>query len=159
VAVFSGAQLSGCAGGSQPIAYMGLHGIRDNVLNISSGRSLRDTFVRNNGCTAQNPPEPGNGSLTHIVTAYSGCRSGYPVVWAAFDNGHMPGPVDGTTAESGITTWTKGEVWKFFSQFDGTTSPSPSPSPTPGTGTALKGAGSGRCLDVTGVSQSNGAQA
>ncbi|NAS25702.1 PHB depolymerase family esterase [Herbidospora sp. NEAU-GS84] len=41
----------------------------------------------------------------------------------------------------------------------GTPSPSPSPSasPTPGTGGALKGVGSGRCLDVSGNSQANGA--
>jgi poly(3-hydroxybutyrate) depolymerase len=150
VAVYAGAQLSGCSDGSQPIAYMGLHGIGDSVLNISQGRSLRDRFVRNNGCTAQNPPEPGSGSRTHITTTYSGCRAGYPVVWAAFDNGHMPGPVDGTYAESGITTWTKGEVWRFFSQF-GTTPPTDS--------TQIRGVGSGRCLDVSGVSQANGAQA
>ena len=37
VAVYSGAQLSGCSGGTQPIAYFGLHGISDNVLNISVG--------------------------------------------------------------------------------------------------------------------------
>ncbi|GAB3834908.1 hypothetical protein GCM10027610_031470 [Dactylosporangium cerinum] len=55
VAVYAGAQLSGCNGGTQPIAYIGLHGLRDPVLNISQGRSLRDRFVRNNGCTAQNP--------------------------------------------------------------------------------------------------------
>ncbi|AVT28164.1 glycosyl hydrolase [Plantactinospora sp. BC1] len=117
VAVIAGAQISGCGGGTQPIAYFGLHGISDNVLNISQGRSLRDTFVRNNGCTAQSPPEPGAGSRTHVTTSYSGCRSGYPVQWAAFDNGHMPGPVDGSYAESGITTWTKGEIWRFFAQF------------------------------------------
>jgi poly(3-hydroxybutyrate) depolymerase len=156
VAVYAGAQLSGCSDGTQPIAYMGLHGIGDSVLNISQGRSLRDRFVRNNGCTAQNPPEPASGSRTHITTAYSGCRAGYPVVWAAFDNGHMPGPVDGTYAESGVTTWTKGEVWRFFSQFG--TTPSPEPTPTAGTG-AIRGVGSGRCLDVSGVSQANGAQA
>ncbi len=40
VAVYSGAQLSGCSGGTQPIAYMGIHGISDSVLNISAGRSL-----------------------------------------------------------------------------------------------------------------------
>lgn len=57
VAVYSGANLSGCNGGTQPIAYMGLHGLRDNVLPISSGRELRDSFVRTNGCTPQNPPE------------------------------------------------------------------------------------------------------
>jgi poly(3-hydroxybutyrate) depolymerase len=116
VAVYSGAQLSGCADGSQPIAYMGIHGLGDTVLNISQGRSLRDRFVRNNGCTAQNPPEPAAGSRTHITTAYSGCRSGYPVVWAAFDGGHGPAPVDGG-GDNGATTWTSAEVWRFFSQF------------------------------------------
>ena len=116
VAVYSGAQLSGCSGGTQPIAYMGLHGLRDNVLPISSGRSLRDKFVANNGCTPQNPPEPAQGSLSHRVTAYSGCRSGYPVVWAAFDGGHTPGPIDGCDCD-GWRTWTKEEVWKFFTQF------------------------------------------
>ncbi len=34
----------------------------------------------------------------------------------------------------------------------------PSPTPTPTGGSAIKGVGSGRCLDVTGVSQTNGAQ-
>ena len=119
VAVYSGGQLSGCGGGTQPVAYMGIHGIGDAVLNVSAGRSLRDTFVRNNGCTAQSPPEPRAGSLTHITTTYSGCRSGYPVVWAAFDGGHTPGPVDGG-GDSGARTWTKGEVWRFFTQFGGT---------------------------------------
>ena len=50
--------ISGCSGGTQPVAYMGIHGINDN---IQSGRSLRDTFVRNNGCTPQNAPEPAAG--------------------------------------------------------------------------------------------------
>ncbi|OKI35421.1 glycosyl hydrolase [Saccharothrix sp. CB00851] len=116
VVVYAGAQLSGCSGGSQPIAYFGLHGISDNVLNISMGRSLRDRFVANNGCAAQSPREPAPGSMTHVTTTYS-CRAGYPVQWAAFDNGHMPGPVDGTYAESGVRTWTKGEAWRFISQF------------------------------------------
>ncbi|MFB9616086.1 alpha/beta hydrolase family esterase, partial [Kutzneria kofuensis] len=125
VAVYSGANLSGCNGGTQPIAYMGLHGLRDNVLPISNGRALRDTFVRANGCTPQNPPEPAQGSLTHIVTTYSGCKAGYPVVWAAFDGaGHDPGPIDGCTCD-GWHTWTSGEVWKFFTQFDSSTPPPP----------------------------------
>lgn len=117
VVVYAGAQLSGCNGGTQPIAYLGIHGISDNVLNISQGRALRDTFVRNNGCTAQNPREPGAGSRTHVVTAYSGCRAGYPVVWAAFDGGHTPAPVDG--GGDGWRTWTSGEAWKFITQFAG----------------------------------------
>ncbi|MFI6318814.1 ricin-type beta-trefoil lectin domain protein [Nonomuraea sp. NPDC050556] len=152
VAVYSGGQLSGCNGGTQPIAYIGLHGLRDPVLNISNGRSLRDRFVRNNACTPQNPPEPAQGSLTHVVTTYSGCQSGYPVAWAAFDAGHTPNPVDGKSGdyEPGENSWTRSVVWNFFAQFGGT-----GPEPPRN---ALKGAGSGRCLDVTGVSQANGAQ-
>jgi poly(3-hydroxybutyrate) depolymerase len=161
VAVYSGGQLSGCGGGSQPIAYMGIHGIGDPVLNISAGRSLRDTFVRANGCTPQNPPEPSQGSLTHIVTAYSGCRAGYPVVWAAFDGGHTPGPVDGG-GDSGARTWTKGEVWKFFAQFQADTPPTTGPtsppptSPPPSSTSAIRSTSANRCLDVTGASQANG---
>ncbi|MET8144538.1 lectin [Sphaerisporangium sp. NPDC005288] len=167
VAVYSGGQLSGCSGGTEPIAYIGLHGLRDPVLNISNGRSLRDRFVRNNGCTAQNPPEPAQGSLTHIVTYYSGCRAGYPVAWAAFDAGHTPNPVDGKSGdlEPGENSWTRPVVWNFFTQFGSGTNPTPTPTPTPtvtptgnppATG-ALKGAASGRCLDVNGASTTNGA--
>ncbi|KAK8030994.1 Cellulose-binding family ii protein [Apiospora arundinis] len=61
VAVMSGGQLSGCDGGNDPIAYLGIHGISDGTLNIAGGRSLRDRFVKNNGCTAASPPEPPPG--------------------------------------------------------------------------------------------------
>lgn len=123
VAVQSGGQLSGCSGGTQPIAYLGVHGIRDSVLGISGGRALRDRFVRNNGCTAQNPPEPAQGSLTHRITAYSGCSAGHPVVWAAFDEGHIAAPQDGAGGDSGSRTWLPAEVWKFFTQFTTSTPP------------------------------------
>jgi poly(3-hydroxybutyrate) depolymerase len=149
VAVYAGGQLSGCSGGTQPIAYLGIHGISDNVLNISAGRSLRDRFVANNGCTPQNPPEPAPGSRTHITTAYSGCRAGYPVVWAAFDGGHTPGPIDGSTGQ-GWQTWTSGVTWSFFTQF-GSGDPGGDASP-------IVGAQSSRCLDVAAQSQANGAQ-
>jgi poly(3-hydroxybutyrate) depolymerase len=116
VAVYSGGVLSGCDGGTAPVAYMGIHGLGDDVLNISGGRSMRDRFVMNNGCTAQNPPEPNPGSLTHTCTTYQGCDDGYPVRWCAFDGGHTPGVVDGG-GDDGARTWTKAEVWEFFSQF------------------------------------------
>lgn len=150
VAVYAGGQLSGCNGGTQPVAYIGLHGLRDPVLPISTGRSLRDRFVRNNGCTPQNPPEPTRGSLTHVVTTYSGCRAGYPVAWAAFDAGHTPGPVDGSAGdyEPGERSWTRAVVWNFFTQFDDTT-------PTPTT-FRLRNEGSGRCLDVDGANAAGG---
>ncbi|MDY7090880.1 MAG: cellulose binding domain-containing protein [Actinomycetota bacterium] len=135
VAVISGANLSGCSPGTQPVAYLGIHGTFDSVLNISMGRSIRDTFVRNNGCAAQNPPEPARGSLTHIVTAYSGCRAGYPVVWAAFDGDHTPEPVDGSGTPNGARTWVGGEIWKFFNQFTGTPPTTAPPTTTPPTTT------------------------
>ena len=130
VTVISGANLSGCNGGTQPVAYFGIHGIYDSVLNISMGRSLRDTFVRNNGCTAQSPREPSRGSLTHITTTYSGCREGYPVQWAAFDGDHTPSPVDGSSSPNDSRTWTSGEIWRFFSQFASTTPPTTAPPTT-----------------------------
>jgi poly(3-hydroxybutyrate) depolymerase len=123
VAVQSGGLLSGCSGGTQPIAYLGVHGLRDSVLSISGGRTLRDRFVRNNGCTAQNPPEPAQGSLTHRVTTYSGCTAGHPVAWAAFDEGHIAAPQDGAGGDSGSRTWLPAEVWKFFAQFQTSTPP------------------------------------
>src|SRR4051812_48994932 len=163
VAVYSGGQLSGCSGGTQPIAYIGIHGVRDNVLPIALGRGLRDTFVRNNGCTPQNPPEPSQGSLTHIVTAYSGCRAGYPVVWAAFDGGHAPNAVDGTADvyAPGENSWTRPVVWSFFTQFQ-PGGPTPSSSVTPPSGqqnVMIVGGQSGRCVDISGATTANGTQA
>ncbi|BBH67891.1 hypothetical protein ACTI_45760 [Actinoplanes sp. OR16] len=135
VAPIAGANLSGCSSASAPVAYFGIHGIRDSVLNISQGRGLRDSFVRANGCAAQNPPEPAQGSGTHITTAYAGCRAGYPVQWAAFDGDHVPLPVDRNASSS----WVSGEVWQFFSQFGSTTTPSsPAPSsPSPSTSVSV----------------------
>lgn len=121
-------ELSGCSGGTQPVAYFGAHGVSDV---IASGRAMRDRFVRNNGCTPQNPPEPPVGSLTHRTTTYSGCRAGYPVVWAAFDGGHIAAPQDGAPGDSGTRTWLPGETWTFFTQFGATPGPNPT-TPPPG---------------------------
>lgn len=113
VALYSGAQLSGCDGGTAPIPFFAAHGLGDDVLAISQGRSLRDRAVRNNKCTAQNPLEPARGSGTHICTSYQGCTTGYPVRWCAFDGGHWPSQHDAGQAES----WIPQEAWKFITQF------------------------------------------
>ena len=115
VAVISGGVLSGCAGGNDPIAYMGIHGISDGTLNIAGGRGLRDKFVANNGCTKMSPKEPSAGSKSHVKTDYQGCTAGYPVSWIAFDGGHYPGAVDGQ-GESGAKSYVPGEIFSFFSQ-------------------------------------------
>ena len=113
VALYSGAQLSGCDGGTAPIPFFAAHGLGDDVLNISLGRSLRDRAVRNNRCNAQNPLEPARGSGTHICTSYQGCSAGYPVRWCAFDGGHWPSQHDTGQPES----WIPQEAWRFISQF------------------------------------------
>ena len=116
VAALSGALLSGCNGGTDPVAYYGQHGISDQVLNITMGRQIRDTFVKNNGCTVQSPPEPQKGSKTHILTKYAGCATDKPVWWTAFDGDHTPIPADGGPSNKN-STFSVPQVWEFFSQF------------------------------------------
>jgi poly(3-hydroxybutyrate) depolymerase len=122
IAVYSGADFlsGGCDNTTtSPIAYIGLHSITDGTNPYSSGETIRDRFVNNDGCTPQTPPMPAQNSLTHVCTTYQGCKAGYPVEWCAFNGGgHTPAPVDGATAASGggDTTWTKGEVWNFLTQ-------------------------------------------
>lgn len=130
VAVLNGAQLSGCEGGTQPIAYLGSHGVVDSVLNISQGRALRDRALRNNGCQAQNAPEPaGNSGQPHTTTTYQ-CRDGYPVVWIANDSDHQWAAVDRGQQQSHVP----GAIWQFFTSLRSTTTtptPTPSTSPSP----------------------------
>jgi poly(3-hydroxybutyrate) depolymerase len=125
VVVYGAGEVSGCSGGTDAVAYLGIHGITDNILTVSQGRELRDTFVRNNGCVPQDAPEPAEGSLTHIVTDYEGCQDGFPVVWAAFDGGHTPSPVDGSGSlfEPIEDSWTGPLVLAFLTQFDFTAAP------------------------------------
>lgn len=113
VALYAGAQLSGCDGGTAPIAYFGVHGVSDSVLGFSQGTALRDRFARNNGCNATNPPQPANGSGSHICTSYQGCDEGYPVRWCAHSGDHNPTEKDSGQSRS----WVPGEAWQFISQF------------------------------------------
>ncbi|KAK3689289.1 hypothetical protein B0T22DRAFT_513527 [Podospora appendiculata] len=119
VAVLSGnPQISGsCAAAEQgsPIAYYGQHGVADSVLPIDGGRSMRDRFVKSNGCSADGKvvePAKGSGSK-HAVNEYQGCAKDKPVVWAAFDGDHTPTPMD----RGDKTTWTPAESWRFIERF------------------------------------------
>lgn len=113
IAVMSGANLSGCSPGTQPVAYYAQHGVSDNVLPFTLGEQIRDTFVKDNGCVSENPPSPTPGSGTHIKTVYNGCSSGHPVWWIAFDGPHEPLATDAGASAS----WTPGQIWSFLSQF------------------------------------------
>jgi pimeloyl-ACP methyl ester carboxylesterase len=113
VALYAGAELSGCEGGTKPIAFFAAHGIGDSVLPFAQGRALLDHFVQVNGVTPQDPPEPAPGSGTHICTKFAGGSPQYPVEWCPFDGDHTPNPHDAGQA----TSWTPAEVWAFLSQF------------------------------------------
>jgi poly(3-hydroxybutyrate) depolymerase len=113
VALLSGAELSGCDGGTRPIAFYASHGVGDSVLDISQGRRLRDHFVQVNGVTPENPPEPAAGSGAHVCTKYKGGSGAYPVEWCAFDGDHTPNPHDAGQTVS----WNPPQVWAFISQF------------------------------------------
>jgi poly(3-hydroxybutyrate) depolymerase len=114
VALYAGAQLSGCDGGTTPIAYFHAHGVADSVLSFSQlGVPLRDRYVALNGCTPQNPPEPAALGGTHICVSYEGCSEGHPVRWCAHGGDHNPTEKDQGQTES----WVPGEAWAFISQF------------------------------------------
>lgn len=113
VAVLSGGMLSGCDGGTQPVAYYAQHGTGDSVLNIAGGQGMRDQFVANNGCTPVSPePAPGPGGES-TKTAYEGCSEGHPVTWVVFDGDHNPSQTDPGSSEP----FAPGNTWEFFSQF------------------------------------------
>jgi poly(3-hydroxybutyrate) depolymerase len=118
VAVIAGGVLSGCDGGNDPIAYFGIHGIRDGTLNIGGGRTMRDRFIKNNGCASlAGAKEPTSGSRTHISTAATGCKGGYPLKWAAHDGGHIQAAADKPAPEeNGEASWVGPEVWEFWNR-------------------------------------------
>jgi len=108
VAVISGGVLSGCQGGTDPVAYYGQHGTSDSVLNVSGGRQMRDRFVKNNGCQAVSEPQPGQ---TSVKTVYKGCKEGYPVTWVIHKGDHNPSQQDNGQI------FAPKNSWEFFSQF------------------------------------------
>jgi poly(3-hydroxybutyrate) depolymerase len=113
VALYAGAQLSGCNGGNTPIAYFHAHGVNDSVLSIGGGRNLRDHYADVNGCTPMSPQDPAGNSGTHSCSSYEGCSDGHPVRWCAHGGDHNPTEKDSGQSKS----WIPGEAWTFISQF------------------------------------------
>ncbi|RYP68875.1 hypothetical protein DL771_006414 [Monosporascus sp. 5C6A] len=112
IAVISGGVLSGCQGGSSPVAYYGQHGTSDSVLNVNGGRQMRDRFVANNGCQRlSSEPQPNGG--TSVLTKYTGCREGYPVTWVIHNGDHNPSQVN----QGSNTPFAPRNSWDFFTQF------------------------------------------
>jgi poly(3-hydroxybutyrate) depolymerase len=108
-----GGGMSKAIGCARANVFYGSHGLGDPTNQYASGKTIRDRFVRNNGCTSQSPPEPAMGSGAHVCTSYSGCSSGHPTRWCAFDGVHDPSPKDRGQTNS----WNPRAVWTFFTQF------------------------------------------
>lgn len=116
VAINSGGLISGCSGGTSPVAMYIQHALGDSTLPISAGRAIRDQFVKNNGCTPlAAEPQPPKGGHSNIV--YQGCDAKYPLTWVPFEGGantgHVPAPKDAGASIS----FTPKNNWDFFSQF------------------------------------------
>jgi poly(3-hydroxybutyrate) depolymerase len=132
VAIYDGAVLSGCEGGNDPVAYWQMAGLEDYTCTIGMATPMRDRFVKNNGCTVQNPPQPPKAPPYlnpggHVCTTYSGCSSGHPVRWCVHQSGHGYAVVDGTgdlynscatpprsCSSTCPCSWTPDDVWSFF---------------------------------------------
>ena len=110
IAAFCGGALSGCSGGTMPIAFFAAHG---NDTLRSGAETNRDRFVKANGCMAQAPATVTAGSGTHICTKYEGCSVGHPVEWCDFDAGHTFAPRD----QGASSSWLPKEAWDFINQF------------------------------------------
>lgn len=111
IAVISGGLLSGCSGGTTPVAFYGQHGTRDSVLNVGMGRQLRGKFVTTNGCTRlASEPQPNVGNA--VKSVYTGCKQGHPVTWVIHDDYHDPSQVN----QSSTNPFAPGYTWEFFTQ-------------------------------------------
>ncbi|HVZ85722.1 MAG TPA: hypothetical protein VHG72_02060, partial [Polyangia bacterium] len=133
--IYEGGQLSGCDGGNDPIALWQTEGLTDTTVPMSLATPIRDRFVKNNGCTAQTPPQPPQpppylNPGGHVCTDYAGCSPGHPLRWCVHQSGHAPGPVDGTSdlynscatppkscSASCPCTWTPDDVWSWLTSF------------------------------------------
>jgi poly(3-hydroxybutyrate) depolymerase len=133
--IYEGGQLSGCDGGNDPVALWQTEGLTDTTVSMSLATPIRDRFVKNNGCTQQNPPQPPQpppylSTGGHICTNYANCSAGHPVRWCVHQSGHGPGPVDGTSdlynscatppkscSSTCPCTWTPDDVWSWLTSF------------------------------------------
>jgi poly(3-hydroxybutyrate) depolymerase len=93
----------------KPLAYMGVHGIKDPTCPIDAGRRSRDRFVKNNGCTVPSSVPEAKSGGSYVTYDYK-CPSNYPVRWITFDGKHTYPPND-------TGTWVYGKTWEFISQF------------------------------------------
>jgi poly(3-hydroxybutyrate) depolymerase len=106
VSVLSGGVISGCEGGHDPIAYLGIHGISDGVLPFDGGVGLANRFLQNNKCQPGSVGKPAPGSGGFVRSDAKGCSK--PVSFIAYDGGHVGAPLGVQSSLAPDATW------KFF---------------------------------------------
>ena len=107
----------------EPIAYFQTTGTDDpnckwifDDTKEEGGKYCLLGHMQDNSCTIPSTI-PLATSSKHLSTEFSGCKSGYPVVFGSFQGGHQCGPMDGVSGDNSSKSWIPGETWKFFMQF------------------------------------------
>lgn len=93
----------------KPLAYMGVHGLKDPTCPISAGRSSRDRFVKNNACTQPSSVPEAKSGGAYVTYDYK-CPENLPVRWITFDGAHTYPP-------NNNGTWVHGKTWEFITKF------------------------------------------
>ncbi|ROT38057.1 alpha/beta-hydrolase [Sodiomyces alkalinus F11] len=103
IAAIGAGPVSGCDGGNDPMAFLGIHGVSDDVFPIDIGIGLAQTFIQNNGCQWADIPQPPPGSGQSIRTDFQGCSR--PVSFIAYDGGHNGAPFGPESSLAPDATW------------------------------------------------------
>ena len=100
----------------EPIAWMGVLGLDDNLCTPEMGRSARNTILKYNSehgkATSENAEEAAPGG-PHKCYDYKTVMPEYPVRWCTESGGHMWDHKDPGQGQS----WVPKTTWDFFSQF------------------------------------------
>ena len=101
---------------NKPIAWMGVHGMSDNLCTPEMGKSARDTALKNasaEGKDATKEKAQESYSDTHVCYDYKDVDQRFPVKWCTDNAGHQWDHKDPGQWES----WVPKTTWEFFTQF------------------------------------------
>jgi poly(3-hydroxybutyrate) depolymerase len=101
---------------NKPIAWMGVHGLSDNLCTPAMGRSARDTALKNasaEGKDATKEKAQESNSGQHVCYDYKDVDPRFPVKWCTDNANHQWDHRDPGQRES----WVPKTTWEFFTQF------------------------------------------
>lgn len=100
----------------EPLAWMGVVGMSDELCPPKAGRDARDKFLKNNSdngiALQETAPETTAGSGSHICYDYKQVNQRFPVRWCTADGSHI-----WNHADNGQSTWVPASTWNFITQF------------------------------------------